>query len=67
MYTTQKQVRDLFWGSHPSLEHQAREAGTLTRPHNKQCATVRCAFVEFVDQLQRAGSISDALARRVTL
>ena len=66
-YTNQKQIRSAFWSAHPHLEEQAREAGILTAPQNKHCATVRCTFVDFVDALHRSGLISDALAGRATL
>jgi hypothetical protein len=67
MYTTQKQVRAAFWAAYPHLAEQAREAGILSKSQNFHCATVRCTFVDFVDSLHRDGSISDALADRVTL
>jgi hypothetical protein len=67
MYTTQKQIRAAFWADHPYLAEDAREAGILRKPQNFHCAMVRCAFVDFVDSLHRDGSISDALADRVTL
>jgi len=66
-YTNQKQIRSAFWSAHPHLEEQAREAGMLTAPQNRHCATVRCSFVDFVDSLHRSGLISDALADRATL
>jgi hypothetical protein len=65
--TTQKQIRAAFWLHHPHLAEQAREAGILNARQNHHCATVRCAFVDFVDMLHRSGEISDALADRVTL
>lgn len=67
MFTTQKQIRAEFWSVHPHLAKQAREAGMLTARQNQHCATVRCAFVDFVDHLHRTGQISDALSDRVTL
>ena len=67
MFTTKKQIKAEFWAAHPHLAEQAREAGILTAPQNRHCATVRCAFVDFVDHLHRTGQISDALADRVTL
>ena len=66
-YTNQKQIRTAFWSAHPHLEEQVREAGMLTAPQNKHCATVRCAYCDFVDSLHRSGLISDALADRATL
>lgn len=65
--TNQKQIRAAFWAAHPHLAEQAREAGILTAPQNRHCATVRCSFVEFIDALHREGRISDALAGRATL
>lgn len=67
MMTNQKQVRAAFWEAHPSFDHQARDAGIRFKSQNHQCATVRCAFVDFVDSLARNGEISEALAERVTL
>lgn len=67
MLTTQKQVRAAFWEAHPHFERQARKAGIFSKGQNAQFADVRCSFVDFVDQLQRAGEISEALADRVTL
>jgi hypothetical protein len=66
-YTTQKQVRRAFWDAHPHFEEQARAAGIFSKRQNEHCATVRCAFVDFVDQLEKADQISEALANRVTL
>ena len=59
--TTQKEIRQAF-------AHRAKEAGLDTRKHNGgyKCDT-RCAFVDFVDCLQRSGEISDSLAFRATL
>ena len=67
MITTQAEVRAAFWEAHPSFDHQARAAGIRSKRQNEHCATVRCAFVDFVDALHRDGQISDALANRVTL
>jgi hypothetical protein len=65
--TTQKQIRRAFWESFPHFEEQARAAGILSKRQDHHCATVRCAFVDFVDSLARSGKISEALAFRVTL
>lgn len=67
MMTTQTQVRNAFWAAYPDFDFQAREAGIRSKRQNEQCATVRCAFVDFVDSLARDGTISEALAHRVTL
>lgn len=65
--TSQKQVRDAFWQAHPDFDFQARQAGIRSKRQNEHCATVRCAFVDFVGMLARNGQISEALAARVTL
>lgn len=67
MITTQKQVRASFWNAHPHYDEQARAAGIRSKRQDHHCATVRCAFVDYVDALHRAGVISEALAGRVTL
>ena len=67
MMTNQKQIRAAFWNAHPDFEFQAREAGIFSKSQNYHCATVRCAFVEFVDSLARNGEISEELAFRATL
>jgi hypothetical protein len=66
-YTTQKQIRAAFWTAHPHFEEQARAAGIFSKRQNHHCATVRCAFSDFVDSLARDGQISEALANRTTL
>ena len=64
MYKNQTEVRDAFWlvfcadGKPP--EYRGKSQNDLP-------ADVRCAFVDFVDYLHREGTISGALAQRVTL
>ena len=65
--TTQKQIRQAFWTSHPSFEETARKRGTLTKGQNSQNCDTRCAFVDFVDCLSKSGEISSKLAGKVTL
>ena len=64
MFTTQSQVRDAFWNVF-YVEGKPREYYGKTQ--NQLPADVRCAFVDFVDGLAREGTISEALAARVTL
>ncbi len=66
-YTYTTQVRAAFWAAHPHFDEQAREAGIRGKRQNEQCATVRCAFVNFVDTLEKNCDISEALAQRVPL
>jgi hypothetical protein len=66
-YTTQSQIRAAFWRDHPVAYMVARARGTLSKRQNRQTTTTRCAFVDYVDMLQKSGAISEALAARVTL
>ena len=63
MFTTQKQVRQAFWENWGDVSGVSRkrssDGGYLT--------DTRCAFVDYVDALQKAGDISEALAQKVTL
>jgi hypothetical protein len=61
--TTQASVRDSFWNIHTEFQHEQRSR----KRQNDYSATIRSAFVEFVDGLQKSGQISEALAERVTL
>jgi len=62
---TAREVRAAFWKAHPECRRKRirDHAGTgLMYP-----ADTRCAFVDFVDHLARAGEISESVAARVTL
>jgi hypothetical protein len=63
--TTQKQVRAAFWEAFPNLSRKRIKnyAGNGTM----YTTDTRCAFVDYVDWLSKAGQISQALAERVTL
>jgi hypothetical protein len=64
-YTNQKQIRQSFREQYPDLDYRK-----ITRYSGKGKmfkTDTRCAFAEFVDYLERAGLISEALAQRVTL
>ena len=65
--TSEKAIRAAFWADNPSLEDQAREAGIFLKRQNEQFTTVRCAFVDWLDQQARSGRVSDRLAFRATL
>ena len=67
MITNQKNLRSAFWAAHPDFEFQAREAGIFSKRQNHHCATVRCAWVDFVDMMARDGQISEKLSNRATL
>ncbi len=70
MYTNQKQIRAAFFEAFPDLPR--RRYRYSWRSNDKTAELVypidtRCAFVDFLDSLHRAGLISDALAQRATL
>jgi len=70
MYTNQKQVRAAFWEAFPDLPRRRYRYSWNTRDKSAELVypiDTRCAFVDFVDDLNRNGIISDALADRVTL
>ena len=66
LYTTQKQLREEFWSTFPELECRTNRNGNPL-PQNQQPADTRMSFVDWVDQLERNGDISEQLAQRATL
>lgn len=63
--TSQVEVRKAFWAAHPTLPRKLiRNYAGTGKMHQTD---VRCAFVDFIDYLERSNQISTALARRVTL
>jgi hypothetical protein len=70
---TQKEVRDAFWRDNQDWNETytkcVRTNGTnyRRRTQNEYPATIRSAFVDYVDRLCRNGEISDKLAQIVTL
>lgn len=65
MITTQKELRRAFWVAHPHLPHRRIKNysgnGTMYPPDT------RCAWCDWLDYMQNAGEISEALANRATL
>jgi len=67
---TQKDIRASFWAAHPDVPRrryryswtQSDKTAELVFP-----VDTRCAFVDYVDWLQRSGEISESLALRATL
>jgi len=59
--TTQKQIRASFWHAFPAFR---RIPG---QKQNAYSATVRAAFVDWVDYLAKSEQITEALANRATL
>ena len=65
MLTTQQQIRRQFWLDHPHVPR--RRIKDFSGKGTMYCADTRMSFVDFVDALQRAGTITQELAQRVTL
>lgn len=68
--TNQKQIRAAFWVAHPTANRKKYPARDWTREDKNRrdyCTDTRCAFVDFVDHLNRSQIISDQLANRATL
>ena len=65
MGSSQGEIRRLFWESFPNLDkgkiQNDRGDGMMYK------ADARCAFIEFVDALEKNGTISERLAAKVTL
>jgi len=61
---TQKQIRVAFWNTF-CVDGIPKEYNGK-RQNDLPC-DLRCAFVDYVDHLQKNGDISETLANRVTL
>jgi hypothetical protein len=59
--TTQKQIRAAFWHAFPNFQ---RRPG---KTQNDYPATVRSAFVDWMNYLRASEQITEALANRATL
>jgi len=56
-------VREAFWDAHPEFLSERR----YRKRQNDYSTDVRVSFVDFVDHLSKEGTITEALADRVTL
>lgn len=61
--TNQTQVRVAFWEAHPQFAGEFK----ASKRQDDYRVDIRVAFVDYVDCLQKDGTISDKLANRVTL
>lgn len=61
---TQAEVRAAFWSTFCADGIPREYRG---KRQNELPADLRAAFVDYVDHLQRDGTISESLAQRVTL
>jgi hypothetical protein len=68
--TNQKQIRAAFWDAFPDLPRRRYRYSPNRSDKTAELVfpiDTRCAFVDFVDYLQRSGDISESLANRATL
>jgi hypothetical protein len=68
--TNQKQIRAAFWDAFPDLPRRRYRYSPNRSDKTAELVfpiDTRCAFVDFVDNLQRNGDISESLANRATL
>lgn len=64
---TQKEIRTNFW---QMLQETAPDLAKLKRAkktQNDYPADIRCAFVEYTDNLQKSGVITQSMADKTTL
>ena len=67
MYTTQKQIRKAFWQHLKEGNPELYAEGKRSKPQNEQVTDVRCAFVQFIDELAKDGQITEEMNQKVTL
>ena len=60
---TISEVRKAFWEAHPEFKSDYR----VKKRQNDYYTDIRCSFVDYIDLLERTGSISESLAQSVTL
>jgi hypothetical protein len=60
---TISEIRASFWASYPEFKKEYR----TKKRQNDYKTDIRCAFVDYIDNLQRNGDISEKLAHRATL
>jgi len=64
---TQTQVRNNFWQYLAEVNPELRKEKRSKKTQNDYCTDIRCLFVDYVDHLQKDGTISEKLANKVTL
>ena len=66
MITNQRELRRAFWAANPELSRKKIADYTGKRGGMYACDT-RVAWVDYIDQMERAGQILPSLAQRATL
>lgn len=72
MITTQKQVRQAFWaawreGAFSGMDVTPRRITNYSGNGKMHNTDTRCAFVDWLDGMEKSGEVSQELAERVTL
>ncbi len=65
MITNLKDLRKLFWREHPGLSR--KKIKNYTGNGTMHCTDTRCAFVDWLDAMQKSGQLTEGLAERATL
>jgi hypothetical protein len=67
--TNQRDLRKAFWQAYtPGGISGSDKLNRPTKPRGRDWPTdIRVSFVDYIDMLQRGGTISEALAQRATL
>ena len=67
MYTTQKQIREMFWEFLKEVNPELAKQKRTNKKQNDYKTDIRVSFVQYVDNLQKNGEIKQSLANKVTL
>ena len=72
MLTTQKQVRAAFWeaagnGEFKGMNVTPRKITDYSGSGHMHNTDTRCAFVDWLDGMEKSGQLKEGLAERVTL
>lgn len=65
MITTQRELRRIFWQTFPHLPK--RKIADYSGNGTMYRTDTRCAWVDWIDSLQKNGDITEELAERATL
>lgn len=64
---TKKEIRTNFWQFLQQIAPDLAQQKRTRKTQNDYCADIRCAFVQYIDDLLKSGQISEKLANDTTL
>lgn len=64
---TFKTIRQNFWQYLKEVDPVLYAHGKRSKGQNEQITDIRCAFVEYIEDLRRSGQISEKTANNITL